>query len=60
MYMAEKNGSNGEWRGDRVGRCSTFLTSSFRESTRQKAERPRNYKGLWFFRYTNINVLNNQ
>ena len=48
IKMVAKNGSDGVWRGDTAGHCSTFITSLFRESAEQKAKRPRNYEGSWF------------
>ena len=41
--MAAEDGSNGAWRGDIVGRCSTFIASSFHKSAEQKAGRPRRF-----------------
>ena len=41
--MAVEDGSNEALHGDTEGHCSTFIASSLRESTEQKAWRPRKY-----------------
>ena len=61
--MAAEDGSSGAWcgeSGDTEGHCSTSITSLFRESAVQKAERLKNTKVMVFVTAPTFSIGNDK